>query len=305
MHKLECKVGDLVRPIHGSGTFLRSGGSAYDRAVVINTEPLHLASESGDMLWTATVEGMALEVCGEAAPEALQRALARSPNLCPNGCGQPGPHFVPPSLGEPGFYLCKPLVEFAPPVDPMGIAKFTAAAVRFRMYPSPTLTLECKEVTTLDRESLTPAFVEECVKVCVLARGYAVAAPQIGVARRFFVTCVHAHLGLEEPRIWINPRIVEASPEMVCQKEGCLSIIAKRAKNRFAMLSRPAWVLVEYQTADGVVLTHRCEGMLARVVQHEIDHLDGVLFFTRLSPIERPKIEAVLREMTADARARR
>lgn len=80
MHSLTCfKVGDIVEPVPGSGTFLRSGASQYLCAVVISSKPLMLVSLETDMLWTATVNDMSLQVCGKATPEQLALCMKRMP----------------------------------------------------------------------------------------------------------------------------------------------------------------------------------------------------------------------------------
>lgn len=222
-------------------------------------------------------------------------------DLCPNGCGEKGPHFVPPSLGEAGFYMCKSLTPEPPapapeapyPVD----AGFKALHHRFVMYPSLLLNMKCSPVTQVDADRMTPEFVKEVQKVCAYHRGYAVAGPQIGMLRRFFVMSPHSDLRTPDlPTLWVNPVVTIESPEKSYMQEGCLSIVARKSKKRFALLSRPTAVVVEHGV-EGARVTTACSGLLGRVVQHEIDHLDGVLFIERLSAIDRPKIEDVLREM--------
>jgi len=229
-------------------------------------------------------------------------------NLCPNGCGEPGPHYVPPSVGDAGFYACKPLTPPVVPEAPYPVCRLMGVASRvFRMYPDPLLTTPSTPVTAADAAVMDDEFVREMQVLCANRRGYAVAGPQVGMLRRFFVMVAHPDLRAPDapdapdvPALWINPAVVKESPEQSYLPEGCLSIIARKNRKRFANLSRPTAVLVEHGM-PGARITTECSGLLGRVVQHEIDHLDGVLFFTRLSVIERPKIDIVLREMRTGA----
>jgi peptide deformylase len=80
----------------------------------------------------------------------------------------------------------------------------------------------------------------------------------------------------------VNPRVVESSPQSERAEEGCLSIPGLRD-----VVERPASVTVEALGLDGEPVRLQAEGLHARVLQHEIDHLDGVLFLDRLSPLKR------------------
>lgn len=112
--------------------------------------------------------------------------------------------------------------------------------------------------------------------------GLGLAGPQIGVMRRIFVAHIPAPKSEEEeplhPRagetfVFVNPRLTRRAPDMVEGEEGCLSIPGWRG-----LVSRPAWVEVTAYTAGGEAFSLTADGLLARIIQHEMDHLDGVLY---------------------------
>ncbi|HLL47790.1 MAG TPA: peptide deformylase [Longimicrobiaceae bacterium] len=112
------------------------------------------------------------------------------------------------------------------------------------------------------------------------AEGVGLAAPQVGISRRVIVVDVHDE-GVE-PFALVNPRVVESSKETEKGEEGCLSI-----PGLTAAVERPAHVAVEGLDRDGNPLRVEGGGLLARCLQHEIDHLDGVLFLDRVGPLKR------------------
>ncbi len=113
------------------------------------------------------------------------------------------------------------------------------------------------------------------------ARGIGLAGPQVGRMERLFVV----HVPDDEPRVFINPRIVAASPDEGPYEEGCLSI-----PGVYADIRRPLEVTVEAIDADGKPFRLDAGGVLARVIQHEYDHLDGVLFIDKLTSRKRERL---------------
>ena len=124
--------------------------------------------------------------------------------------------------------------------------------------------------------------------------GIGLAAPQIGIPLRLIVVAADDS---GEARALVNPVIVESGGQATAE-EGCLSI-----PGIFGPVNRAAWVRVEARDLEGQPLTIRGEGLLARVLQHEIDHLDGVLFIDRLDPVTRDRIKRKIRKegLTEDA----
>ncbi len=112
------------------------------------------------------------------------------------------------------------------------------------------------------------------------ARGIGLAAPQVGVSRRLIVVDVNEPD--VKPFALLNPRVVESGAQTDKQEEGCLSIPGVGG-----VVERPATVVVEGLDRAGNPVRIEAEAMLARCLQHEIDHLDGVLFIDRLSPLKR------------------
>ena len=126
-------------------------------------------------------------------------------------------------------------------------------------------------------------------------KGIGLAGPQVGVARRVIVVDVNDEGGEKlGPFALLNPRIVEAGSELDKHEEGCLSI-----PNVTGVVERPWHVVVEGLDRQGQPVTIEADGMLARCLQHEIDHLDGVLFIDRLSPLKRNMLLRKYRKQAA------
>ena len=123
--------------------------------------------------------------------------------------------------------------------------------------------------------------IENMLETMYHAEGVGLAAPQVGELKRIFVT----HLPEDSPRVFINPEIVATSEEQTTYEEGCLSI-----PGLYAEVVRPAWVTVQARNEEGKLFTIDVTGLLARVVQHELDHLNGVLFIDRLPEKKRQRI---------------
>ncbi|MSU75919.1 peptide deformylase [Patescibacteria group bacterium] len=105
--------------------------------------------------------------------------------------------------------------------------------------------------------------------------GVGLAAPQVGKSIRLFVTSAGG-----TPEAYINPKISETSPKQIPWEEGCLSLPRLLGEVR-----RPKKVTMQAQTPDGNVVTVKADELLARVIQHEIDHLDGILFPDRMDDL--------------------
>ncbi len=144
---------------------------------------------------------------------------------------------------------------------------------------SPVLRQRAHEVARYDDG--VKALVADLYDTMHAARGVGLASNQIGVARR--VAVVQAD---DQEAVLVNPVIVEADGEQVGE-EGCLSI-----PDIFADVTRAERVVVETLGEDGA--RHRIEGtgMFARAIQHEIDHLDGILFLDRIGPLKRRRLLA-------------
>jgi peptide deformylase len=143
---------------------------------------------------------------------------------------------------------------------------------------SPVLRQPAREVEEVDddlRELIRGMFA-----TMYDADGQGLAAPQVGVSRRIAIVDVPPRGGT--PYVLINPRVVTASAERVRSVEGCLSIPGMTGE-----VARPAAVVVEALDENRAPLHLEADGELARCLQHEIDHLDGLLYIDRLSPLAR------------------
>jgi peptide deformylase len=114
-------------------------------------------------------------------------------------------------------------------------------------------------------------------------KGIGLAGPQVGILRRLFVI----HIEKDQPRVFINPSIIETSAEIVKFEEGCLSV-----PHLYADVQRPARVKVQAWNERGRPFTIEAEGLLARVIQHENDHLEGILFIDKLTSAKRDRLVA-------------
>jgi peptide deformylase len=158
-------------------------------------------------------------------------------------------------------------------------ARRRAALAQIRQYPDPALRLRANEVDELD-DSLS-ALVERMTTLMQEARGVGLAAPQVGVLRRVLVY----QTSDDDPVVaLINPRLTGSSEERETLDEGCLSL---GAASVVVPVERPAAVTVEATAPGGEEVTVEAEGLEARVIQHELDHLDGVLIIDRTGPDER------------------
>jgi peptide deformylase len=115
----------------------------------------------------------------------------------------------------------------------------------------------------------------------IASNGIGLAANQIDIAKRVFVMGSRNISGFPEPFAVFNPRIVEASTEMVLDQEGCLSY-----PGLFLTVKRPSWIVAEYQNSHGDTIEAKFEGYLAKCFQHELDHLDGICFVDKVSQMK-------------------
>ena len=137
---------------------------------------------------------------------------------------------------------------------------------------------KCTEVTEFD--DALHILIQAMYETLENAEGIGLAAPQVGVDKRFFIVS----LPDGTKREFINPEITGFSVETNPYEEGCLSV-----PGVYHDVVRPSKVIVKAQDANGVEFTLKASGLMARVIQHEYDHLDGVLFVDRLSEEERKK----------------
>lgn len=149
--------------------------------------------------------------------------------------------------------------------------------------PDPILKTKCKSVETVD--DTVRRLANDMLETMYKAPGIGLAAPQIGLDRRVIVIDVSREDEPDQPLQMINPEIVWSSDAGKVYEEGCLSL-----PELFADVERPAEVKVSYIDLDGRKREIEADGLLAVCLQHEIDHLDGVLFVDHLSALKRNMI---------------
>jgi peptide deformylase len=148
------------------------------------------------------------------------------------------------------------------------------------IYPDPMMKARARRVVPADRAEIA-AILPSMFEAMYQAPGIGLAAPQIGRSLRFFIVDLLPD-DKPAPLTLINPEILAQSEEMLTREEGCLSL-----PNQYADVTRPARVRVRYEDLDGSVREIDADGLLATCLQHEIDHLDGVLFTDHLSALKR------------------
>lgn len=154
--------------------------------------------------------------------------------------------------------------------------------------PDPRLKAVSEPVAKVDDEIRKLA--DDLLDSMYAADGIGLAAVQVGVPKRMLVMDIAQANGGREPMVFINPKILWASEEMAKAEEGCLSV-----PEIWDDVERPAKIRAEYQDRDGKVQTLEADGLLACCLQHEMDHLDGVLFLDHLSKLKR---SIALRKLT-------
>ena len=155
-----------------------------------------------------------------------------------------------------------------------------------RIVGDPVLRQRANEVTDIDGK--LAAVVEGMTGALYEANGLAVAAPQVGVLKRVFVYDMHESDG---PQVVVNPRITESSGEW-SYEEGCLSV-----PGLWWEIVRPKEVHVTGIDLDGNEVSFEADEVFARMFQHEIDHLDGVLLIDRLDDDQRKEAKRAVRQL--------
>lgn len=154
-----------------------------------------------------------------------------------------------------------------------------------RTFGDPVLRIETKPIEDIDDGVIT--LVKDMIETMSEAPGVGLAANQIGIVRRIAVFDPHDELG---PRVLINPEVIETSGDWEYE-EGCLSVPGK-----YWEIVRPAFVRVKALDLDGNEVEYAGDGLLGRILLHEVDHLNGLLLLDRLDKPERKKALKELRE---------
>ncbi|POO57128.1 peptide deformylase [Agrobacterium rosae] len=162
------------------------------------------------------------------------------------------------------------------------------------ILPDPLLRQQSKPIEQVDAEITRLA--DDMLDTMYDAPGIGLAAIQIGVPRRMLVIDISREDEDRKPVVFINPEILTVSDDVSAYEEGCLSI-----PDYYAEVERPAALTVGYIDREGKQQTVEADGLLATCLQHEIDHLNGVLFIDHISRLKR---DMVIKKFTKAARAK-
>ena len=160
--------------------------------------------------------------------------------------------------------------------------------------PDPRLKVKARPVACVDDK--VRRLMDDMLETMYQAIGIGLAAPQVGVASRVLVVDAAREGEKPQPLRLANPEILWHSQETTASNEGCLSL-----PEHYADVTRPARVRLRYLDHQNEVREVEAEGLLATCLQHEIDHLDGILFVDHISPIKR---SIILRKLAKAKRSR-
>lgn len=166
------------------------------------------------------------------------------------------------------------------------------AGLEIVKYPDPRLNEICTRVEDFD-DSL-PGLVERMFEIMYASRGVGLAAPQVGLTIRLFIAGPTGQPGGDGEGVYINPEIIERDGTDIDQ-EGCLSFPGLTCK-----IKRAKSVTIRATNLDGGTFTQSAEDLLARIFQHESDHLDGILLSDRMSAVARIANRRLLKELTEE-----
>lgn len=154
-------------------------------------------------------------------------------------------------------------------------------------FPDERLHRKAEIIETIDEnlKELAQAMLEKMYAT----EGVALAATQVGVLRRLIVMDISQEQN--SPWVLINPEVIDAKGE-ITEQEGCLSL-----PGLYADVTRAEKVKIRASTLEGQVIEKEWDGLLAKCIQHEIDHLEGILFIQRLSPLKQSRLKAKFLKM--------
>ena len=153
------------------------------------------------------------------------------------------------------------------------------AILSILVAPDPRLKRKAQRVARVD--DAIRKLMDDMLETMYAAPGVGLAAPQVGVTKRVLVVDIGKGEA-RKPLLMANPEIVSASEELATYEEGCLSF-----PEQFAEVERPVKVRIRYIDHENEIREIEAEGLLATCIQHEMDHLDGVLFVDHISALKR------------------
>ena len=159
--------------------------------------------------------------------------------------------------------------------------------------PNKLLRQVSKQVEIIGKDE--QKLMDDMLETMYAANGIGLAAIQIGVPKRIIVMDISKDPEKKEPRYFVNPAIKNKNPENATYEEGCLSV-----PNQFAEIDRPSKCDVEYLDYNGEKQLLKADGLLATCIQHEMDHLEGILFIDYLSKLKRSIIVKKLSKLKSN-----
>ena len=149
--------------------------------------------------------------------------------------------------------------------------------------PDPILRKKCESLETVDIE--TKKLMDDMLETMYAAPGIGLAAVQVGILKRLVVIDISKEKEKKKPLFLINPQIMHQSVKTSVYEEGCLSL-----PGQFAEVERPAECTIKYIDYNGKEKELKSDGLLATCIQHEVDHLNGILFIDYLSKLKKDMI---------------
>lgn len=171
--------------------------------------------------------------------------------------------------------------------------------LKMRYYNDPILRKKAEKIEKITDEIRNLA--QEMIEMMDQHKGIGLAAPQVGVLKSLFVSCLdyedeEGNLHIGKPKVWINPVVSNFSEEKVERSEGCLSM-----PGLYAPVLRSFRIDVEAMDLNGDLFSYKnLEGFVARMVMHEYDHLNGILFIDRIKGKRRAALDPILRKIDRD-----
>ncbi len=153
------------------------------------------------------------------------------------------------------------------------------AVLEIRKYPDEVLKKRAEEIENIDSE--LQKLIDDMIETMYKANGVGLAAPQVGVSKRLIVVDTSPREENQKLIVLINPEILQSEDEILSE-EGCLSL-----PGFITRLKRKERVLVKGLDRDGKEIEIEADGLLSRALQHEIDHLEGILLIDRISPLKK------------------
>ena len=149
--------------------------------------------------------------------------------------------------------------------------------------PDPILRKKCESLEIVDAE--TKKLMDDMLETMYAAPGIGLAAVQVGILKRLVVIDISKDEEKKRPLFLVNPLIVQQSKKTSVYEEGCLSL-----PGQFAEIERPAECTIKYIDYEGKQKELKADGLLATCIQHEVDHLNGILFIDYLSKLKKDMI---------------